>query len=105
MKNSIKRIIAVFVLVVGIFFLSGCGKDPIVGKWDYSGYVYTFNADKTGNYELLGANMPFTYETKDNKISILYDGSEEPLVLDYKLEGNTLIIVDSFGSEVKYEKK
>ena len=43
--------------------------------------------------------------TKDNKISILYDGSEEPLVLDYKLEGNTLIIVDSFGSEVKYEQK
>lgn len=101
-----KKLLAVLSLVVFVFTLSACGsKDPLVGTWDYNGYVYTFNEDKTGTYLVWGTEMKFTYETKENKISILYEGNEEPLELEYRIEKNTLIVVDSFGSEVKYEKK
>ena len=82
---------------------------PIVGQWQYEGggdYIYYFNADRTGKYEI-GSPQPllFTYEIKGDKLYILFKDNTGPTELGWRIEGNKLIIVDSFGSEVVYIKK
>ena len=49
--------------------------------------------------------MEFTYKDDGKKVSILYKGNTSPLELEYKIEGKKLIIKDSFGSDVEYERK
>ena len=110
MKKGLKTLAVALVLSVGIFVSSGCSnkssnKNALVGKWDYSGFVYTFEKDGTGNYDALGTIMNFTYEYDGNKLSILYDDATVPFDTEYRIEGNTLIIKDSLDEEVRYEKK
>ena len=86
----------------------GCGKkkDPIVGKWAYGtgdSFVYTFNEDKTCHYS--ANNRKCTYTINGDKLSILYDGDTAPFDTTFKIEDNKLTIVDSFGSEVVYNKR
>lgn len=106
-----KKIGLLFVLILSIVIVGGCKdskvktKDSIVGEWFYSGYKYTFNKDNTGSYTVGDTVMKFTYEDKDNKVSILYDGDTAASVFEYKIEGKKLIIKDSFGNDVTYEKK
>ena len=113
MKTIIVPIGLILMLVVSIFALSGCNKkqknnentNPLVGSWDHSGYIYTFNDDKTGSYTAFGNVMNFTYEDDGSKVKILYNGNTVPGTYEYKIDGNKLIIKDSFGSDVIYEKK
>ena len=112
MRKVLKNIVTVFVLVVCLATVAGCGKTktktnskPLVGSWEHSGYVYTFNDDKTGSYDALGNKMTFTYEDDGKKVSILYKGNTAPSSYEYKIEGKKLIIKDSFGSDVEYTKK
>ena len=81
---------------------------PLIGTWDYedlSGVSYTFNADGTGEYELLGEVMSFTYTDNGDSVEILYADVDGPSALDYRIDGNVLIIKDSFGEDVKYIKE
>ena len=100
-----KILLAVAVVFASVLLLTGCGKkvDPIVGTWVYGSgsYEYVFKEDGTGSY----AGRDFTYEIKDDQLSILYKGDTAKYETTYKIEGKTLIIKDSFGSDVKYEKK
>lgn len=109
MNKGLKKLVVLVVAVVGVFLIAGCGskKDPIVGKWAYSGdsFIFTFNEDKTGSYDISGEIKKFTYEIKDGKLSILYDGDTDPFVTDYKIENNVLTIKDSLDNDVKYTKK
>ena len=109
MKKHFKILVFAAVLFLGVFMVTGCGKDKntIVGSWAHDSYVYTFNEDKTGNYDYgnSGKGMEFTYEDNGTELSILYTGNTEPLVLKYRKEGNKLIITDSFGKDVEYVKK
>lgn len=111
MKKIVLSIALAVVLLASMFILTGCGKSkdsdkaPIIGSWDHSGYVYTFNEDKTGTYELYGSKMNFTYEDDGNKITILYNGNTVPGTYEYRIDGNKLIIKDSFGKDVVYTKK
>lgn len=79
----------------------------IVGSWEYTsgGYVYTFNADGTGNYTAGTTVMEFTYTDKGDSVEILYTGNTAPSVFKYTISGNTLSIEDSFGEKVEYTKK
>lgn len=82
--------------------------NPLVGSWEYQGggYIYTFNADGTGTYDLGGDTpMVFTYEASDTELSILYDGNTEPMVLEYEINGDVLNVKDSFGSDTLYNRK
>ena len=98
-------------LVLSVFVLTGCGEKQedkkeeakgLVGQWAYStSFVYTFNEDKTGDY----SGKKFTYEDNGTEISITYEGNTSPLVLKYRIEGNKLIVTDSFGKDVEYVKK
>ena len=108
MKKNILIIGIILILVASIFILTGCEEsktEGVIGKWEYSSFVYTFNEDKTGTYDALGTTMNFTYEDDGSKLSILYTGNTSPLELNYRLDGNKLIITDSFGEEVEYIKK
>ena len=105
-----KKYVVVILLLVGVILISGCNKgskkDGIVGTWVNSGsYVYTFNDDKTCTYDVAGTLMKCTYETDGDKLSILYKDSDVPFETTYSIEGSTLIIKDSFGNDVKYDKK
>lgn len=79
----------------------------LVGRWAYSGgmFIYTFNSDMTGEYNVAGTIMKFTYTVDGNKLSILYDDMTETFDTTYKIEGDTLIIKDSLGEDVKYKKQ
>jgi len=108
MKKTILTIAIILILSTCVVTLTGCGEkkvEGIVGKWAYSSFVYTFNEDKTGTYDVSGNVMDFTYEDDGSKISILFTGNTSPLELNYRLEDNKLIITDSFGEEVEYTKK
>ena len=111
MKKIILSIVLAVVFIASILVLTGCGKAkdsdkaPIIGSWEHSGYVYTFNEDKTGNYEAFGSKMNFTYEDDGSKVTILYKGNTVPGTYEYKIDGEKLIIKDSFGDDVVYKKK
>ena len=79
----------------------------LVGSWEYegSGFVYNFNADGTGTYDLGSDQMKFTYTATDKVLSITYDGMTEPMELEYKLDGDTLNVIDSLGSDTIYYRK
>lgn len=79
----------------------------IVGSWEYTsgGYVYTFNADGTGNYSAGSTVMEFTYTDKGDSVEILYTGNTMANVFKYTVSGDTLSIEDSFGEKVEYTKK
>lgn len=109
MKNVLKITLLLLVLAIAVFALTGCGKkdtNPIVGSWKYDGgsdYTYTFNEDGTGNYASGSSKMDFTYTIKDNKISILYTGNTSPFETEYKIDGDVLNIIDSFGKDTLYK--
>ncbi len=92
--------------VAAIILFTGCGsRTTIVGKWEadgYKGFIYTFNEDKTCSYDVAGSKRDCTYEMKDNKLSILFNGDTAPFETEYRIENNQLIIKDSLGNDVKY---
>ena len=109
---------AVFFAVMMLFAFTACKnstdepatdseKATIVGSWEYTGgtYVYTFNEDGTGTYDTGSAVMNFTYEATDTELSISYEGNTSPTVLEYVLDGDTLNVKDSFGSDTVYKRK
>lgn len=98
-------------LLVGLL-LVGCGKkeeekkkDPIIGDWAHGSYVYTFNEDKSCQYDVAGTIMKCTYTVDGDKLSILYEGDTVPFETTFKIEGKTLTIKDSFDNDVEYNKK
>ncbi len=99
-----KKTIVVIALL--LLIITGCGKNKIVGKWKADGYsvdyYYIFNDDNTCAYEMTGAKMECTYETNENKVTILYKGNTIANTYEYIIEGDILLIKDSFGNNVKY---
>lgn len=78
----------------------------LVGTWSYSDdYVYTFNADGTGNYKVGTTDMPFTYTDNGTAVAITFEGNTAPMELNYTIDGSKLTITDSFGEPVVYDKK
>ena len=80
----------------------------LVGSWYHEmGYTYVFREDKTGEYLVDGNSEPFwvfTYETDGQKLTMYEDGSVL-METNYTIEGDTLIIEDSFGEKVYYTYK
>ena len=105
MKKAL--LVALAILVISaLCILAGCddaksSSNGIVGSWAHDGWVYTFNEDGTGDY----SGSQITYNTSGDIINIYYFGSTYPTSLNYKIEGKQLIITDSFGTDVIYEKK
>ena len=76
--------------------------NPLVGTWKYEvsslNYTYVFKADGTGTY----FGESFTYTVDGNKLSILYDGNTAPFETEFSIDGDKLIIKDSFGEDTVY---
>lgn len=125
MMKNILKVLAILCAVMMVISLAACGGsdkgadtdtavtedtanagEAIVGSWAYSDtYIYTFNSDGTGTYDVGGTIMNFTYEANDNELSILYDGNTAPMVLEYSIDGDTLNVKDSFGEDTLYTRK
>ena len=99
------------ILFVTALLLTGCGKkkteekNSIVGKWEQSGYIYTFNEDNSCSYDAMGTLMKCTYEIDGDKISIMYTDSTVPFETTYSIDGNKLNVIDSFGNDTIYTRK
>ncbi len=116
MNRVFKGLLALLFLVAGIFVLTGCEKkekEPeidrtsIVGKWKYKNggnFIYTFNKDGSGTYEVGESTMKFTYKTDKDKLSILYDGDTESFDTTYSIENDVLNVKDSNGKDVLYKR-
>ena len=80
--------------------------DPLAGQWQSEklpDYVYTFNGDGTGKYDMAGNTLDLKYTTEDGKITITFLAEGyTPIALDYVLEGDRLNIKDSFGNDTFY---
>ena len=93
--------------LVALFVVVGCSKkDPIVGKWAYGSsdlFMYTFNSDGTCHYTTNDKDC--TYKVDGDKLSITYEGDTSSFDTTFRIEDNKLIIIDSLGEEVVYDKK
>jgi len=82
--------------------------DPLAGKWqseELSDYIYTFNGDGTGKYDMAGKVLELNYATEDGKITLTFlQEGYTPVTLDYELDGDRLNIKDSFGKDTFYVK-
>lgn len=108
MKKILISIIFIITIFSSLFIITGCKKEkkePIVGTWERSGFVYKFNKDKTGSYNASGNKMEFTYEDKGNKVILLYKKTNKKGTYNYKIKKNKLIIKDSFGNDIVYIRK
>lgn len=128
MKNkTILRISAIAIAAASVFMFAACNKndndseqssqtsvvsepsepaDPLVGKWQAETlpeYVYTFNADGSGQYDMAGTILEMNYSTENGKITMNYTTEGySSVTLDYILEEDRLNIRDSFGKDVFY---
>ena len=109
--TSVLLILCMGLMLVSFTACSGEKKDAeptLVGKWVYEDsddMYYTFNEDGTGSYFFIGGEMKFTYEDDGEAVTLNYETATEPSVYKYALEGNKLLIEDSFGETVTYIKK
>ena len=80
--------------------------DPLAGQWQseqLSDYIYTFNGDGTGKYDMAGNVLDLNYATKDGRITLTFLAEGyTPVTLDYELDGDRLNIKDSFGKDTFY---
>lgn len=128
MKRTIYlKLLTLAVAAVTVFAFGGCNKNtapneessvvseessepevtnPLEGQWqseNMSEYVYTFNGDGTGEYDMAGNVLPLNYETEGGKITITFlEEGYTPVTLEYEIDGNRLNIKDSFGSDTFY---
>ncbi len=103
---------SLLLVVLSFVFLTGCGKKGLIGDWAYfngsskdNSIYYTFKDEKNGSYTFGGGTRNFTYTDDGTKLTILYDGDTLSSSYEYKLDGDTFTIKDSFGSDVVYKRK
>lgn len=112
MKRIIKKISLITVFLFVVVFTSACGKNSIVGTWNYykdgnasNDIYYTFEKGNKGSYTYAGNTNEFTYEDRGNKIVIKYNGNTSSNEFEYSIKDGILTIKDSFGSDVTYKRK
>ena len=107
MKKFFALLLTLAVVAGSVLMLASCGseKEPtIVGEWKLDFYVYTFNEDGTGQYDVAGNVMKFTYETDGDKLSLLFDGNTDAWETTYTIEGNELNVRDIAGKDTIYKR-
>ena len=105
MKKGILGLLVITLCLVLVGCNKAKGKNPLVGKWAYGSFVYTFNEDGTCSYDAAGTLMKCTYTTDGDKISILYDGDTASFDTTYSIDGNKLNVKDSLGNDTIYNRK
>ena len=62
--------------------------------------TYTFNADGTGTYDIAGEVQKLTYAIYGNELSIMFEGQDIPMNVEFTVDANALVIIDGTGSEL-----
>ena len=100
---ALTAIILVVVIVFVVASSGGRSKNPLIGTWNYSGYVYdgtTYSnqrygklvfSDRVMNYTLGNGSYSEEYEILDASHISLKDGSRSRMC-QFRIEGNTLYI-------------
>lgn len=107
--GSIVAVLAVIAITVAaiIFFINN-NKNPLIGRWEYEGgsWAYEFTSDTEGSYNLSTiSSSKFTYEIdEDDMLNLTYEDGTNA-VLDYRIEGDKLIIKDIFEDDIVYIKQ
>lgn len=108
MKKFFALLLTLAVVAGSVLMLASCGGEKgeptIVGEWKLDFYVYTFNEDGTGQYDVAGNVMKFTYETDGDKLSLLFDGNTDPWETTYTIEGDELNVRDIAGKDTIYKR-
>lgn len=82
--------------------------EGIVGSWRFddqgASLVFTFNADKTGTYDIMGQKMDFTYNDDGSDLNIKFNGDTNVTSTPYTLNGDTLTIKDASGEALVYKR-
>ena len=80
----------------------------IVGSFKFddpgASLVLTFNADKTGVYDIMGQKMNFTYNDDGSNLNMKFEGDSNVTDTPYTLNGDTLTIKDASGSDMVYHR-
>lgn len=80
----------------------------IVGSFKFddpgASLVLTFNADKTGVYDIMGQKMNFTYNDDGSNLNMKFEGDSNVTNTPYTLNGDTLTIKDASGSDMVYHR-
>ncbi len=80
----------------------------IVGSFKFddpgASLVLTFNADKTGVYNIMGQKMNFTYNDDGSNLNMKFEGDSNVTDTPYTLNGDTLTIKDASGSDMVYHR-
>lgn len=88
-----------------LFFLLGWNKNSLVGRWlqDGSAWEYNFISNTDGEYGT-ASSLPakFTYSEDGSSITIKYDHDDKETTYKYRIDGDKLIITDSFGVDRTY---
>ncbi|MCR4610966.1 MAG: BspA family leucine-rich repeat surface protein [Lachnospiraceae bacterium] len=66
--------------------------------------TYTFNSNGTGKYDIAGEVLNFTYTTDGSTLTIMFEGQQVPMVVEYTVDANALVIIDGTGSEIVYTR-
>ena len=122
--KRISRIFATLMVLMIVLTAVGCAKkdeNSLTGTWEYTdkendiGAVYVFNNDSTGTYTMKVAGQEVTYEMKyevnDNHLLVTYVNNEifsEDDVFDSEFswkDSDTLIIKDTFGTEMEFVRQ
>ena len=119
-----KILLFIIVLFVGVIWITGCDKTEevseennidsnVIGTWEHDedsiNAVYIFKEDGTGSYTITvegnAVEKEVAYYTKDGKLFINFDKDPDTFELEYSIRGNSLVVIDSLGEEVIYNKK
>ncbi len=122
--KKIRTIIMTLLVIAMAVSVAACGKkndSSLVGVWEYAdtesdlGAVYDLKEDGTGAYTMKVGETEVTYElkyeVKDGHLLVTYVNNEiftEDDVFDSEFtlkDANTMIIKDSTGMEMTFNKK
>lgn len=96
-----KRVASLAMVLILAMSLVACGEKGIVGTWEITeeGMTvgYTFEKDGSCKTNLLGMEIPGTYETKGDKITITMTvfGSSDSTEYTYKVDGDKLTLTSA----------
>lgn len=89
-------ILVVVLSLVTLLIVKSCNKaDELKGTWDFDGVtVYQFDGKGNGSLNLPDNTYPFTYEIKDNVVSIDFEGNEaKDAAYNFTVEKDKLVLV------------
>ena len=105
--GAIAAVIVAVVITIVLIIVNG--RPKLFGKWNAEGssWYYDFTSDTEGlyGYHYDSIDYPaqkFTYVDNGDHLTITYEGFTTGMDLNYRLEGNKLIVTDSFGTDVTY---